>query len=116
MKHPVVWFEVMGTEGKKLRSFYGDLFAWTYDVDGTMEYGMVNAPKNAGISGGVGQGDAPRVTFYVETPCIEESLARAGELGGKTLMPRTELPGVILGMFADPEGNVVGLVEAQAAA
>ena len=62
------------------------------------------------------QGDAPRVTFYVETPCIEESLARAGELGGKTLMPRTELPGVILGMFADPEGNVVGLVEAQAAA
>ena len=33
--------------------------------------------------------------------------------GGKTVMPVTEIPGmVILAQFADPEGNVVGLVDA----
>jgi len=116
MKHPVVWFEVIGNKGASLRSFYGDLFTWTYNVDAAMDYGMVATDEKAGIPGGVGQGDSPRVTFYVATPSIVDSLAKAQQLGGKTLMPRTELPGgTTLGMFADPEGNVVGLVEQAAA-
>jgi len=54
----------------------------------------------------------PKVTFYVSTPDIEKSLLRASELGGGVLMPRTALPsGPVLGMFADPEGNAIGLVE-----
>ena len=38
MGNSVVWFEVMGKDGPGLRSFYGDLFGWTYaDVEGGME-------------------------------------------------------------------------------
>jgi predicted enzyme related to lactoylglutathione lyase len=56
------------------------------------------------------------VTFYTETPDVTASLAKAKALGGRIVMPRTETPGAILGIFEDPEGHVLGLVEARAAA
>jgi predicted enzyme related to lactoylglutathione lyase len=31
------------------------------------------------------------------------------------VVPRTEMPGVTLGVFEDPEGHTIGLVEAKAA-
>lgn len=112
MSNPVVWFEVIGSEGEKLRSFYGELFGWKYDVPENMDYGMVAADKGRGIPGGVGSGDAQRVTFYVATPSIDAALEQAKGLGGQVLMERTQLPGgTVLGMFSDPEGNAVGLVE-----
>ena len=115
MSHPVVWFEVMGADGEKLQSFYGKLFGWKIDATNPMKYGMVEAVRGQGIPGGIGQlGDKPypKVTFYVSTNGIDRSLKQATELGGKVLMTRTELPGgPILGMFADPEGNAIGLVE-----
>ncbi len=115
MQSPVVWFEVIGSEGAKLRSFYGELFGWRYDVNAEMDYGMVAADAGRGIPGGVGSGDAQRVTFYVSTPSIDDALAQAKRLGGDVLMPRTALPdGMFLGMIRDPEGNAVGLVEEHA--
>lgn len=107
----VVWFEVVGEDGAKLRDFYGALFGWQYDVSDAMDYGMVGA-NGKGIPGGVGKGEAKRVTFYVSTPSIDASLKSAEKLGGKTLMPRTKLPGgTVLGMLEDPQGNAIGLVE-----
>jgi len=116
MEHSVVWFEVMGENGEKLQSFYHRLFGWKIDASNPMGYGMVEAASGQGIPGGVGEiGDNPyhpKVTFYVSTKAIGASLDKAKELGGRVLMPRTELPGgTILGMFADPEGNAIGLVE-----
>jgi uncharacterized protein len=51
------------------------------------------------------------VTLYVETPDVTASLKQAETLGGKVVMPRTALPGATVGVFEDPEGHVVGLVE-----
>ena len=105
----------MGKDGAAQRSFYEKLFGWKINVDEAMNYGMVDACQGRGIPGGVGQlGDKPqpKVTFYVSTGDIAASLKKAEALGGKTLMPRTALPGgTVLGMFADVEGNAVGLVE-----
>lgn len=115
MKHPVVWFEVMGQNGEKLQSFYKQLFDWKIDASNPMKYGMVEAEKGQGIPGGVGQLDKkpwPKVTFYVSTPGIDSSLEKAKKLGGKVRLPRTEMPGgPVLAMFEDPEGNVIGLAE-----
>jgi len=76
---------------------------------------MVEAANGRGIPGGIGQlgkKPQPQVTFYVSTEAIDRTLAKARELGGRVLMPRTELPGgTVLGMLADPEGNAIGLVE-----
>ena len=115
MKHSVVWFEVMGENGESLRSFYGRLFDWKIDAANPMRYGMVEAANGRGIPGGVGQLDGkphPKVTFYVSTASVDRSLDQAKDLGGRVLMGRTELPGgPVIGMFADPEGNAIGLVE-----
>ena len=43
------------------------------------------------------------------------SLGDAERLGGKVVMPRTAMPDVTFGVFEDPEGHVIGLVEARSA-
>jgi len=71
-----------------------------------------------GIPGGVGAvypNTRSWVTFYVETADVTASLADAERLGGRVVMPRTELPDVTLGIFEDPEGHAIGLVEAKPA-
>ncbi len=118
MAHPVMWFEVLGQDGDRLRQFYGGLFGWKIAADNPVNYGMVDTGEKRGIPGGVGQtfpGTRPWVTFYVETPDVAASLAKAEGLGGKVVMPKTKMPDVTLGVFEDPEGHVIGLVEAKAA-
>ena len=48
------------------------------------------------------------VTFYVEVEDPAAYLARAEKLGGKTVVPPTEIPksGLTFAFFADPEGHV----------
>ena len=115
MANPVVHFEVIGKDGKKLQSFYGGVFGWNIQADNPMNYGLVsNEDTGGGIGGGVGQGDgSTSVTFYIEVDDPQAYLNKVEAAGGKTVMPVTEIPGmVVLAQFADPEGNVVGLVKA----
>ena len=116
MTHPVMWFEVLGVDGAKLQQFYGGLFGWTFDVDKAINYGVVKTGDARGIMGGIGQafpGTRPWVTFYIETGDVTASLEKAAALGGTVVTPRTVMPGVTLGVFADPEGHAIGLVEAR---
>ena len=116
MAQPVLWFEVLGRDGSKLQQFYGGLFGWTFDVIQPINYGVAKTGNGRGIMGGIGQifpGTKPWATFYVETPDVTASLAKAAALGGKVVTPRTALPDVTLGVFEDPEGHVIGLVEAK---
>jgi uncharacterized protein len=115
MKHPVMWFEVLGKNGEALTNFYGTLFGWSFGGD-TTKYGLVENGSR-GIPGGIGEsypGTRQWVTFYVETPDVAASLAEAERLGGRVVMPRTTQPGVTIGVFEDPEGHAIGLVEAKA--
>lgn len=78
-----------------------------------MEYGMVNT-GGKGINGGIAaaQQGPGGVTFYVEVENLEEYLRTAERLGGKTLMQPDTVPGgPTLAIFADPEGNRIGLVK-----
>ena len=113
MGQPVVHFEVIGQDGDKLRSYYGDLFGWEFDTDNPMDYGLVNG---AGIGGGVAKGPdgyEGHVTFYVEVPDIEATLARAESLGGSRIFgPDQVMEGLVLGQFTDPEGHLIGLTQA----
>jgi len=116
MAHPVMWFEVLGNDGGKLQQFYSGLFGWTFEVIQPINYGVAKTGNGRGIMGGVGQtfaGARPWVTFYVETADVTASLERATALGGKIVTPRTVMPDVTLGVFEDPEGHVIGLVEAR---
>jgi predicted enzyme related to lactoylglutathione lyase len=114
MANPVVHFEVTGKDGKKLQEFYSKAFGWQVNADNPMNYGIVEA-QSGGIGGGISAGDGgtKQVTFYIEVDDPQAYLDKVEAKGGKTVMPVTEIPGmVVLAQFADPEGNIVGLVKA----
>jgi uncharacterized protein len=115
MAAPVVHFEIMGKSGPALQQFYRDLFDWKIDSNNPLSYGLVEK-AGAGIGGGVGapqDGQPPYVTVYVEVPDPDEYLAKAARLGGQTVMPTTVIPDMVtFALFADPDGNLIGLVKA----
>jgi predicted enzyme related to lactoylglutathione lyase len=114
MANSVVHFEILGRDGKRSQEFYASLFGWQIDANNPMSYGMVAAPEGAGIGGGVAAAqDQPMVTVYVEVADLEATLKHAEALGGKTMMPPMEVPGgPQLAQFADPDGNVIGIIKA----
>jgi len=113
MGQPVVHFEVMGRDAAKLQKYYADLFDWKVNVfpGSPVNYGIV---EGAGIGGGIGgSGDVPNhVTFYVEVPDVEAALKETERLGGSRLQGLDEVPGgPVIGLFNDPEGNTVGVIQ-----
>ncbi len=114
MPNPVTFFEIIGKDAEKTQRFYADLFDWKMDANNPMNYGMVDN-NGEGIGGGVSGGEdmGPQVTFYVQVSDLQASLDKAEKLGGKTIMPPSEVtPGTTIAMFSDPDGNKVGLLKA----
>lgn len=113
MPNPVVHFEILGPDAVKTQAFYRDLFGWTINADNPMQYGLVEA-GDGGIGGGVGatQDGSRLVTVYVQVDDIQAALDKAVALGATVVMPVLEIPGMVtFAQFADPDGNVVGLVK-----
>lgn len=115
MGQPVVHFEIVGKDGAKLRGFYSEMFDWEIDANNEWNYGLVAANGNGGIGGGIGQcpeGFNSHVTFYVAVPDPQAALDQAVALGGKVVMPVMEIPGAVtMAQFADPEGNLIGVIK-----
>jgi uncharacterized protein len=113
MGAPVVHFEIMGGEGSELETFYRELFGWEINSNNPMKYGVVETGGGTrGINGGVGPANdgRKRVSIYVRVEDLQATLDRAERLGGKTILPPSEVPeGPKLAMFADPAGNITGL-------
>jgi hypothetical protein len=121
MGKPVVHFEIIGRDPARLRSYYGELFGWEFDVgDAATEtvsqpgnYGFIDAVSSgSGINGGVGGGNGhePRVLFYVSVADVEAALEAAERLGGTRRMGPEGKPGaIVVGLFVDPEGNLIGV-------
>jgi predicted enzyme related to lactoylglutathione lyase len=109
----VIHFEIEGPDGKKLQDYYAGLFGWKVDAGNPMNYGIV-AGEAGGIGGGIAgsQDGKSHVRVYVEVESIDPYLEKAKSMGGKVVMERTVLPGMVtMAQFEDPAGNVVGLVE-----
>jgi predicted enzyme related to lactoylglutathione lyase len=119
MGRPVVHFEVVGSDGAALRSFYSDLFGWKIDADNPMNYGIIQRDGNVasdgtGIGGGIGvapEGQPGHVTFYIGVTDVEAALAKAESLGGSRMMgPEQVMEEIEIGLFNDPEGHVIGVI------
>jgi predicted enzyme related to lactoylglutathione lyase len=117
MPNPIVHFEIMGKDGKKLQDFYSQLFGWTIDANNPMKYGLTKAKVgDHGIDGGIGQVDQnmlhPYITCYAAVKDIKASLDKVIKLGGQVVVPETVIPNMVtFAMFKDPEGNMFGLVK-----
>ena len=116
MGNPIVHFELMGPDGEAQKSFYAGIFDWKIEaVEGSEQYFMTDTGEGQ-MGGAVGKGseEIPQyVTIYVQVDDIEATLEKIEDSGGKTILPRTEIPEMVTyALFADPAGNMVGLVEA----
>lgn len=120
MGNPVVHFELIGSDGEKLKSYYSEMFGWEIKSDNPMNYGIIErednlSPEGIGIGGGImGMESVPGyLTIYVAVDDCEAALAKAEELGGKRIMGPDEVPGqgIKIGQFEDPEGHMVGVLE-----
>lgn len=113
MASHVIHVEVVGKDGPALQRFYGSVFGWKLNTGNPGGYGMFES-DGEGIGGGIGtsnDGGPGHVTFYVHADDAAATLHRVEELGGRVLMPLTEVaPGTTIALFADPEGHVVGLM------
>ena len=112
MPNRVVHWEIMGKNAKELQSFYADMFDWKIDADNPYNYGMVQG-SDAGVGGGIGgdPSESMRVSIFVEVDDLQAYLDKAERLGGKLVMPPTDIAGVSFAMFADPAGNVTGIMK-----
>ena len=115
MAHPVVHFEIAGRDGRKLAGFYRSVFEWQIDFDSPIkDYGYVHTAGDSSVQGGIREEkDGPAETiFYVRVPDLAAALDRVTKAGGKVLQPPIEVPGVVtFALFADPEGNRMGMVK-----
>ena len=115
MTRPVVFFEIRGKDGERLKEFYASLFGWKIDSNNPMNFGMVTpgiGGPEEGVGGAISQSDQPLCTIYVQVVDLNETLAKAEGMGGRTVMPPMDVPdGPTIAAFQDPEGNTIGLVK-----
>jgi len=111
MAAKVIHVEVTGKDGAALQQFYSDLFDWTLDTNNPSGYGL---HRDGDFTAGIGpaqDGGAGLVTFYVQADDPAATLRRVEELGGRVIMPLTEVaPETTIALFSDPEGHIVGLM------
>jgi len=106
MTHPIVFFDIAGPDDDALVSFYSSVFGWAFDSSGKFS---VNAAIP--IEGAIRKDPAEK-RIYVGVPDVTAALSSIELSGGTVDVPRFEVPGVVvLGLFRDPAGNPMGLVE-----
>lgn len=112
MGRPVVHWEIGGHDLDRLTAFYRALFGWDI-TSADSEYRI--AETGDGVGGGLMRcrpGMSPYVTLYVSVDDVDAALATAHALGGRPLVSPSPIPGVgSFALFADPEGNAIGLLQ-----
>ena len=104
---PIVYFDIAGPADSKLAPFYEKVFGWREGPGGVVTV-PVSSPKLSGTL----RADPAAKVLYIGVPDVAATLQEVTASGGKIVAPRFEVKGVVvLGLFADPAGNVLGLVE-----
>jgi len=108
--HPApAWFDIPSPDAPRARRFYQEMFGWPANLlDETC------ALVAARAAGGIGQAgpDSPDtgIVDYFRVDDIDDALARAVALGGTRVMAPAETPMSRIAPFADPDGNLIGLL------
>jgi predicted enzyme related to lactoylglutathione lyase len=104
---PIVFFDIAGPDAAAQRNFYTQVFGWEVDATGGVRTDIAGPPLS-----GLLRTDPAEKVIYIGVPDVSATLEKVVANGGKIHAPRFEVPGVvILGLFNDPAGNRMGLVE-----
>jgi len=105
MSTSIVFLDIAGPDAASLRSFYSNVFGWETE---TAQFAVsATAPLSATI-----REDPAEKRLYFGVEDATAKLAEITDHGGSIDAARFEVPGVVvLGLFRDPAGNPMGLVE-----
>ena len=113
----ISWSELLTSDVDAAKSFYGQLFGWTYadapvddktytlvQVNGEEVAGIMHTPPDAGQM-------PPAWGVYVTVDDVDAAAQKAVALGGKVYLPPQDIPEV--GRFCvigDPQGASISLI------
>jgi len=109
---PVVHFEIGCRDRAKTGDYYSKLFGWEITSAGPASNIQTGSPQ--GISGHItALGHEPEhyTMFYVDVEDVQAALDKAIELGGKKVVGPFAFPTGTFAWFADPDGNMIGLLK-----
>jgi len=117
----LVHFEIPATDPAKISSFYSQLFGWKFNKweGGSMDYWLIShkdATSPDDTMGGLFKRNNPQEQFlnYVLVKSVDDSLAKATDLGAKVLMAKQEIPNMgWFAVLADPDGNTFALYQSK---
>lgn len=113
INQPLLHIEIPAANPGTVGTFYREAFGWKVETNPTHNY--VTFQSESGFRGGfVGPSEPTyqpgRLLVYLPTDDIDATLATIETHGGKTVRPKTEIPGVgWWAVFTDPAGNHIGL-------
>lgn len=116
------WNELSTTDVDKAKSFYADLFGWSYEDVGTDEMPYTTIRNGDRMNGGIRplgdpekqMGVPPNWIPYFTSARLEQSLASMGELGGSVMVgPMSVLQNSRIALVRDPQGVAFALFEGE---
>ena len=112
MPAPIVFFDIAGPDLAGQAAFYRIVFGWDVAPSGAVTVPVASPlPGNLRVEPS-DQGPTAERLIYLGVPDVTAALAKVTANGGGVVFPRLEVTGVaVIGMFKDPAGNRMGLVE-----
>jgi predicted enzyme related to lactoylglutathione lyase len=122
MGNKIIFHEIISEKPQKLvNEFYAKLFDWDILEDPEIPFWYISTDAGENIQAGIGKikPEDPAyhkmVSFYVQVDSVDDSLMAAEKLGGKIIMKKASFPfknfQFTVGMFSDPQGNIIGVME-----
>lgn len=118
--HPIIHVDFSAENLAGAAQFYKELFGWQITAYPEMNYYTFTSEGGPGGGfnevgsqiGGTVEVPPGHVLIYVATDDVDKTLAKAEQMGGKTLLPKTEIQGMgWYAVFTDPTGNQIGLLD-----
>jgi uncharacterized protein len=116
------WYELMSADPERAKKFYGEVIGWstsplesspgpyTMWMNGDTPIGGLVGPR--GKQKGWPSGETPHWVSYMATDDVDRAARKTEALGGKVLVPPTDIPDFgRVAVLKDPEGAVFGVFQ-----
>ena len=109
MPNPVMHWQILTKQPKKLEDFYSALFGWKISGDNPLGYKQVDTNSADGINGGLwpisDQEGHSMVQLFIRVDDVKTHVKKAESLGARIVIPPQTLPqGDEMAVAVDPDG------------